>query len=95
MPPRNRQGYDCGRAVRAGVKAILVQHSPLRRPLRAKEIIELLPLRLRRRQSCICWHIRAIQEEAENKAKAKAQRRADALTKDRYYSDLSAEQCPA
>jgi hypothetical protein len=56
--PRNRQLYEQGCALRAEILAILAAHSPLRRPLIAKDIQP----RLSRVASlrAIQWHMQAI-----------------------------------
>ena len=64
-PPRNRKRFEEGQAVRRAVKAIMAARSPLTRPLRAKAINAKLPPHLRRDDSVIRWHVRAIQDEAE------------------------------
>jgi hypothetical protein len=62
---RNLPAYEVGQHVRAGVKAILAAHSPLARPLNAKEINKKLPQQLRRSDNDIRHHVRAIRREAD------------------------------
>jgi hypothetical protein len=65
IDPRNRRAFEEGREVRAAVRAIMAARSPLRRRLTAKAVNAQLPPHLRRDDSVICWHMRAIYDEAE------------------------------
>jgi hypothetical protein len=50
-------------AVRSAVRTILAAHSPLRKPLTAKQINRVLPEHLRRTEGDIRHHMRAIYAE--------------------------------
>jgi len=63
--PRNRKAFEHGLAVRAAIRTILAEHPPLARPLTARQINALLPLALRRCESVVRWHCRAIWDEEE------------------------------
>ena len=64
MSARNIKAYDDGQAVRAAVREILAAHTQLSWPLTAKKINAHLPEHLRRGDSDIRHHIRAIRREA-------------------------------
>lgn len=63
--PRNRKLHRQGLVVHRAIREILAAHSPLARPLTAKAINTRLPPRLRRSESGIRRHVRAIRDEAE------------------------------
>ena len=67
--PRNRVLFESGQCVRAAVREIMIRHAsanPLAPPLPAKLIASLLPPHLRRRESTITYHVRAIRRSAAN-----------------------------
>jgi len=61
--PRNRQAFERGQALRAEIRALLEQHSPLARPLTARNILGRLSRRVSERQ--VQWHMQVIRDEAE------------------------------
>jgi hypothetical protein len=65
MSARNRAGLEKGQILRAAIKTILAAHSPLARPLTAKQINAKLPAPLRRSDRTIQWHMDAIYVEQE------------------------------
>jgi hypothetical protein len=65
MTARNLRAYHDGQAVRAAVRAIMAERSPLARPLSAKQIRARLPPHLRRDERTVRVHMRGIHLEAE------------------------------
>lgn len=65
MTARNPKAFNEGQAVRAAVRAIMAQRSPLARPLSAKQVNVRLPANLRRDERTIRQHMQCIYIEAE------------------------------
>jgi hypothetical protein len=56
--PRNRSAYECSQARRSAIRAVLLAHSPLARPLTARQIRERAALPIS--EDAVRWHMRAI-----------------------------------
>ena len=65
MTARNVKAFEDGQAVRAAVRAIMAERSPLARRLSAKQIRARLPPHLRRDERTIRLHMQCIHDEAE------------------------------
>ncbi len=69
--PRNLVLYESGRRVEAAIFALMIRHAtanPLAPPLPAKVVRALLPPDLRRSESVIRYHMRAIRRGVARKA---------------------------
>jgi hypothetical protein len=62
--PRNRRGFERGRARRAQIEAILAQHPPLARPLTAREILARLTCQPLPSERTVQWHMQEIRDAA-------------------------------
>ena len=58
--PRNREAFERGQALRAEIRALLERHSPLARPLTAREILARLSRRASERT--VRWHVAQIRQ---------------------------------
>jgi hypothetical protein len=69
-PPRNRQAFDRGQALRAEIRALLERHSPLARPLTARDILARLKGGALPSERTVQWHMQAIRASADKVALA-------------------------
>jgi hypothetical protein len=63
--PRNKPAWERGQAIRAEIRAILLEHPPLAPPLTAKALAARLTYRPAPSERCIRWHVAAIRTEYE------------------------------
>ena len=72
--PRNRALFESGQRVRAAIHDIMLRHAhanPLAPPLPAKLVVALLPPSLRRSESEINYHVRAIRRASTAKGRCR------------------------
>jgi hypothetical protein len=64
--PRNPRAVARGKALRAEIRTLLEQHSPLARPLAAKDIRARLTILPAPSLRTVQWHLQAIRAAATN-----------------------------